>query len=120
MPSGWQSLRRKKEEFDTVSPVGNCVFRIAKQMARRNQATVGENCVRNDTGELALADENKMTAWVEHYALLPNVELCGHATNSLRFLKLLAPSQRVRDPHRQSTQQNEMLQGCPSFILLIC
>jgi len=43
-------------------------------MDRTNQDVVGEKCVRNDAGELSLGDEDKMKAWVEHYARLLNVE----------------------------------------------
>ena len=43
-------------------------------MDRTNQDVVGEKCVRNDAGELSLSDEDKMKAWVEHYAILLNVE----------------------------------------------
>ena len=67
-------FKAEKEEFATVSPNGEGVFRIAKQIQRINQDVVGENCVRNDTGELALSDDDKMKAWVEHYARLLNVE----------------------------------------------
>ena len=63
-----------KEEFATVSPNGDGVFRIAKQMDRTNQDIIGENCIRNDAGELALSDDDKMKAWVEHYARLLNVK----------------------------------------------
>ena len=64
----------EKEEFANISPSGDGVFRIAKQMDRTNQDVVGEKCVRNDAGELSLNDEEKMKAWVEHYARLLNVE----------------------------------------------
>ena len=64
----------EKEEFAEVSPNGDGVFRIAKQMDRANQDIIGENCVRNDAGELALSDEDKMKAWVEHYTRLLNIE----------------------------------------------
>ena len=64
----------KKGEFTTVSPDGHGVFCIAKQMNRTNQDIVGENCVCNDAGELALTDKDKMKAWVEHYARLLDVE----------------------------------------------
>ena len=64
----------EKEEFATVSPDGDNVFRIAKQMAHTNRDIVSENCVRNDAGELAINDEDKLNAWVEHYARLLNVE----------------------------------------------
>lgn len=64
----------EKEEFANISPNGEGVFRIAKQMDRTNQDVVGEMCVKNDAGELALNDDSKMKAWVEHYARLLNVE----------------------------------------------
>ena len=39
-----------------------------------NQEVVGEKCVHNNAGEHALTDEDKMKAWVEHYARLLNIE----------------------------------------------
>ena len=35
----------EKEEFATVSPDGDGVVRIAKQLDRTNQDVIGENCV---------------------------------------------------------------------------
>ena len=64
----------EKDKFATVSPDGAGVLCITKQMDRTNQDVIGENCVRNDAGELALAVEEKMKAWVEHYARLLNAE----------------------------------------------
>ena len=61
----------EKEEFTILSPDG--VFRTAKQMDCRNQDIVGGNWC-NDAGEFVLTDEDKMKAWVEHYAALLNVE----------------------------------------------
>ena len=44
-------------------------------MDGRNQDIVGENSVGNNAGELALTDEDKAKACVEHYATrLLNVE----------------------------------------------
>ena len=62
MPSGWLSLRQKRGIRH--SRPGDGVFRIAKQMNRRNQGIVGENCVSNDAGELALTDKDNRKAWV--------------------------------------------------------
>ena len=47
---------------------------MAKQLDRANQDIVGKMCVKNDTGELSLSDDEKMKALVEHYAWLLNVE----------------------------------------------
>ena len=52
--------------FKAVDPQGSNIFRIAKQMERENQDVVGETCVFNDAGELALTDEQKLSAWVQH------------------------------------------------------
>ena len=61
-----EKSKEAKEEWVTVFQDGDGVFRIAKQMDSSNQDVVGENCVCNDAGELALTDEDKMKAWVEH------------------------------------------------------
>jgi hypothetical protein len=37
-------------------------------MNRSKQDVVGEICINNGAGELSLGDEEKMKAWVEHYA----------------------------------------------------
>ena len=62
------------ETFKAVDPQGSNIYRIARQMSRENQDIVGENCVKNDAGQLSLTDEDKMKAWVEHYSKLLNVE----------------------------------------------
>ena len=63
-----------EEMFRNVDPKGSTVYRIARQMADRNQDVVGEQCVRNDAGEPSLTEEAKMKAWVEHYSRLMNIE----------------------------------------------
>ena len=63
------------ENFSNIAPNKTGIFKLAKQMDKTNQDVVGKKCVRNDAGELSLSDEEKMKAWVEHYARLLNVEL---------------------------------------------
>ena len=63
-----------EEIFRNVDPKGSTVYRIARQMADRNQDVVGEQCVRNDAGEPSLTEEAKMKAWVERYSRLMNIE----------------------------------------------
>ena len=73
--AGWLAKSEaEKGEFATLSPDGDSVFRITKQMDQRNQDIVDENCARNDAGELALTEEDTMKAWVEQYARMLNVE----------------------------------------------
>ena len=64
----------EKEAFAHISPNGNEIFHIAKQMDKTNQDVFGEKCVKNDAGELSLSDNQKMKSWVEYYIRLFNVE----------------------------------------------
>ena len=50
------------ETFKAVDTQGSNIYRIARQMNRENQDIVGENCVKNDAGQLSLTDEYKMKA----------------------------------------------------------
>ncbi|KAK3856635.1 hypothetical protein Pcinc_037055 [Petrolisthes cinctipes] len=52
----------------------NEVFRIAKQMAKTNQDIVGEKCIRNDDGVLAINEQDKKDAWKCYYERLLNTE----------------------------------------------
>ena len=64
----------EREIFSNIAPNDTGIFKLAKQMDKTNLDVVGEKCVRNDACELSLSDEEKMKAWVEHYAGLLNVE----------------------------------------------
>ena len=66
--------KAEKAKFADISPTGTDIFRLAKQMSRENQDIVGEMCIKNDDGELAISDDKKLKAWVEHYDRLLNVE----------------------------------------------
>ena len=81
-------------------------------MDHRNRDVVDENCIHNDAGEHALSDKDKIKAWVEQYTRLLNVELVWPSNQLPEVPQMLAPSQCAHGPDPQSTQQNEMQQGC--------
>ena len=60
------------DKFARVSPDGDDVYGITKQMGRTIYNALGENQLCN--GGLELADEDHMKAWVERHARLLNVE----------------------------------------------
>ena len=43
------------------------VLKIAKRMVKTNQDIIGEQCIRNDDGVLAVSDEDKKIAWKSYY-----------------------------------------------------
>ena len=50
------------------------VFRIAKAMVKDNRDIIGEQCIRNDAGILAVSEEDKKIAWKSYYQRLLNTE----------------------------------------------
>ena len=95
----------EKEEFTTVSPDGDGIFHIEKQMDCTNRDIFGENRVRYDAGDLALTDEVKMKAWAEHYARLLNVEF-EWSSNELPGVPLTAGSCPQPWSTKQSAKEN--------------
>ena len=63
-----------KTKFANISRYGRDISKLAEQSDRKNQEVVGEMSIQNDNGELALNDNEKMKAWIEHYDRLLNIE----------------------------------------------
>ena len=43
-------------------------------MCATNRDVIGENCIKNDKGDLTITDHEKLFAWQEHYERLLNKE----------------------------------------------
>ena len=50
------------------------MFKIAKHIYANNRNVIGENCVKNDKGDLAVTNHENLLAWQEHYERLLNEE----------------------------------------------
>ena len=48
------------------------VLKIAKRMCAINHDVIEENCVKNDKGDIAVTDHEKLLAWQKHYERLLN------------------------------------------------
>ena len=92
----WQAKSvAEREKLSNIAPNDTGIFKLAKQMDKTNQDVVGEKCVRNDAGELSLSDEEKMKAWVEHYARPLNVEFEWESDLLLEVAPVEGPSPPV-------------------------
>ena len=85
----------EEQELQNVLDGKENIFRIAKQMKRQNQDVIGEKCVRNDQGEMALDDEAKKSAWQEHYQRLLNVEFPWDPDSLSAADPILGPSKHI-------------------------
>ena len=50
-------------------------------MKKNNLDVVGDICIRDDSGNLAISDAAKCAAWKEHYSRLLNVEFPWDSEN---------------------------------------
>ena len=69
------------EQFGSINNNSNKnrIFKLAKKLKQDNADIVGEKCVRNDEGLLALTVDEKLKAWQSHYDKLPNEEFPWNA-----------------------------------------
>ena len=75
----------------------NYVFKLAKKLKHENQDVVSENCVRDDSGNLAFSEEARLDAWKCHYNRLLNIEFPWDADS-------LATTNPVQGPALQITE----------------
>ena len=70
------NVKEKGKHFETFCrKMVRCdVFKIAKGMVKTNQAIIGQQCVRNDDGELKVSYKNKKIAWESHHEKLLKTE----------------------------------------------
>ena len=52
----------------------NEVFKIAKAIVKTNQDIIGEQCIRNDEGKLAVTNVDMKQAWKSYHQHLLNTE----------------------------------------------
>ena len=67
------------------------VLKIAKRMVKTNQDIIGEQCIRNDDGVLAVSDEDKKIAWKIHYNPIKSdyiTRSCSGRMGSYHYCKL--------------------------------
>ena len=64
----------EKIAFKKINPRSVEIYRLAKQMRRKNQDVIGDKPVRNNNGQMSLDVDSKKEAWREHYMHLLNVE----------------------------------------------
>ena len=64
----------EKIAFKQINPRSVEIYRLAKQMRRKNQDVIGDKPVRNNNGQMSLDVDSKKEAWRKRYMHLFNVE----------------------------------------------
>ena len=93
------------------------MFKIAKQMKGTNHDEVGDKCIKNDNGELAVTDDEKHLAWKEHYQRLLNEEFPRERDDLVYDEPIIGPRPQI-EKESGRTALNKMKKGKASGMLL--
>jgi hypothetical protein len=93
--SSAQEEERKKfgEEMDVADSKGT-IFRVAKQIVKKNRDVVGSGCVKDEHGRIVMEDDKLMETWRAYYDKLSNEEFPWNKDT-------LAEAGAVYGPHEQ-------------------
>ena len=72
-----KSDERKKFYEDLEEDEKGNVFRVAKQMVRRNRDVVGAGCVKGSDGKIVVDEDKLMEVWRAHYDGISNEQWEG-------------------------------------------
>ena len=91
-----QEAERKKfgEKLDSADSKGT-VFRVAKQMMRRNQDVTGGDCVKDAQGKVVVEEEKLLEIWRAYYDKLSNEEFAWDKETLTEAGKISGPCEKI-------------------------
>ena len=91
-----KSDERKKfcEDLKREDEKGN-VFRVAKQIVRRNSDVVGASCVKGSDGKIVVDEDKLMDVWRAHYDGISNEEFAWDREGLTNVSPVCGPSERI-------------------------
>ena len=90
-----EAERRKfGERLEEEDKKGN-VFRVAKQLVRKNKIVVGGGCVKGVNGETVVEDEQVLEVWRSHYDKISNEEFEWDKDNLVRMEAVCGPCEKI-------------------------
>ena len=93
-----KNAERKKfgEELDKVDKKEN-VFRVAKQLVRRNQDVEGASCVKDSEGKIVVQEDELLKVWRAHYDKLSNEEFTWDRNGLSDVSPVCGPAERLSE-----------------------
>ena len=81
--------------FKQINPRFVEIYRLAKQMQRKNEDVIGDKPVRNNNGQMSLDVDSKKEAWREHYRHLLNVDFSWNPGDFSEVYLVEGPSKPI-------------------------
>ena len=84
------------EELEDVDRRGN-VFRVAKQLVRKNRDVVGAGCVRDNLGKIVVKEDKLLEVWKEHYDRISNEEFSWDKEGLTDVRPVCGPGEKISE-----------------------
>ena len=90
------------EELKDEDRKGN-VFRVAKQLVRKNRDVVGAGCVRDNSGKIVVEEDRLLEVWKEHYDRISNEEFSWDREGLTDVRPVCGPGERISEEEVEAT-----------------
>ena len=84
------------EELEDVDRKGN-VFRVAKQLVRKNRDVVGAGCVKDNVGKIVVEEDKLLEVWKEHYDRISNEEFSWDREGLIDVRPVCGPGEKISE-----------------------
>ena len=84
------------EKLEDVDRKGD-VFRVAKQMVRKNRDVVGAGCVRDNVGKIVVEEDKLLEVWKEHYDRISNEEFSWDREGLTDVRPVSGPGEKISE-----------------------
>ena len=84
------------EELKDEDRKGN-VFRVAKQLVRKNRDVVGAGCVKDNVGKIVVEEDKLLEVWKEHYDRISNEEFSWDREGLTDVRPVFEPGEKISE-----------------------
>ena len=84
------------EELEDEDRKGN-VFRVAKQLVRKNRDVVGAGCVKDNVGKIAVEEDKLLEVWKEYYDRIFNEEFSWDREGLTDVRPVFGPGEKISE-----------------------
>ena len=84
------------EELEDEDRNGN-VFRVAKQLVRKNRDVVGVGCVKDNVGKIVVEEDKLLEFWKEHFDRISNEEFSWGREGLTNVRPVFGPGEKISE-----------------------
>ena len=73
------------------------MFRVAKQLVKKNRDVVGAGCVKDSVGKIVVEEDKLLEVWKEHYDKISNEEFSWDREGLTDVRPVFGPGEKISE-----------------------